>query len=862
MKIHRILCLILLPALLLAGCKKGSDSTDTSAPTEAMTPAPDEVQSPAAGLTLVENGKTEYVIVVDVTDSHANTFAGFLREAVMKRTGAMIPLRAADSAESYQKRIYIGREDIKDSHQSFTVKAEADTLVFSASDPEGYISMESYLTATMLADVQNKTWTVSDTLSYTHDASAASETLQLQKSVQYKLVYPADDADAGKAAAAYAAYLTSDVGMKVQAAPDSSAYENEILLGNVNRPAVKSLLRYMKGEDIYFWGVKDGAYIIYAQNRLQLAMGIEDIASQMLSFSSCDLTAVDNRMGTAADFPQNRFFKDSVRLAKQVYGTYSSLMEREIDLKMSAADKEDIKLVDALITRMGKSVAVRVGSSSALYNGFVVKLDSIDYSMVTKRRDDGHILVATDFLETYFGKTLSADADGYLDLTALVGETAGLTLSYDAATQIAVITPTRVKPFSDPALSSGGYTNAQYLERMKRFFDNPMLPEPDVAVEGTRTEIIANEYDPAYIYDYTDMTYECYASPEILHMTVGGVSTLFISYDIMQMEFPNGVNTTMSGDTRFAKSTDGGKTWQEIATVRDLTYVAIVELNGKLLLLGNRVSNGYVWVGIYDPATGDLQAKDLGFSVWGSAPTAVAIANGRIYRAHNYAVISAPVDADLLNADSWTRTAPPSELITEADYERITGTNVTGKYMLEEGNVVVGPDGELYVLYRIDASPTYGYAAILHLSADGKTLTPVESDKCVGRGIIRIPSNQSKFQIRYDEATGLYLSMVSITTVEEDSAHRRNVMALIASPDLFTWETVGVMLVEREMMNDRLSAISHAYQYVSFDFVGDDLVMVVREAVGNACNYHNSNAITMYTLTDYAEYIRTHTPGN
>ncbi len=853
MKKYRLLACFLSAALLLSACQgkpeQPSDSETTAAETQGSTPPGAE---DTAELSLVTDGKSDYVILVDFTDANANQLASFLQNAIFDKTGAMLPLRSADGVADYQKRILVGDLDTSASEElksatvanSFSIASSSNTLAIYAKDVNGYLALESFVEDELLKEAQKKSWIVKNGYSYRHDPADSAEQMKFvtDGSVEYHLVYDSKDVKAWTQAIAYAKYLRETCGIKIKEGADTGKYANEILLGNVDRESVQQLRRYTQGEDAYFYGVYGGAYIIDSDNRLNLVIGAKKLADTLRMTPNVTIKSEQNQRGTISDFPQDRFYAEAVTLAKRIYGTHSSWVDYQIT-KMSQADQDDIKLVGQLITRMGESVAVCVGSSSALYNGFVVKLDSIDYSMVTKRTDEGHILVASEFFSTYFGKALTADADGYIDLTALCEQSEEHSLYYHDDLQIAIVTPKSVTAY--------GSADAEYLARMDVFFHNPLLPEPDVSVEQTRQEIIANEYDPAYIYDYTDTTYECYASPAIL--SVG--NTLYISYDIMQMEFPNGVNTTMSGDTRFAKSTDGGKTWQEISTVKDLTYVALVELDGKIVLLGNRVSNGYVWVGIYDPATDVLEGNDLGFSVWGSAPTAVAVLDGRIYRAHNLSVISAPIDSDLLKGKNWTRTDDPNELLTKADYERVTGKKVTGNFMFEEGNVVQGKDGELYVLYRIDASPTYGYAAIFHLSKDGKVLTPVDSDKCVGRGFIEIPSNQSKFQIRYDEATGLYLSFVSITT--GNSAHQRNVMALIASEDLFAWETVGVMLVEREMMNAQLSAYAHAFQYISFDFVGEDIVMLVREAVGNACNYHNSNAITMYTLSGYADYIQT-----
>ena len=48
-------------------------------------------------------------------------------------------------------------------------------------------------------------------------------------------------------------------------------------------------------------------------------------------------------------------------------------------------------------------------------------------------------------------------------------------------------------------------------------------------------------------------------------------------------------------------------------------------------------------------------------------------------------------------------------------------------YALGEGSVVLGPDGGIYMLLRIDCDPYCGYAAIVQVSDDGSTLAVVET---------------------------------------------------------------------------------------------------------------------------------------
>ena len=857
----RILSILLLIVLLVSCTPSSTPPMDSDTELSTMDDTAAPIEEPE-DLTIVTDGKSDFAILVDATDPLAKTFATTVQNTIFKTVGVMLPLRSVDELSQYEYKILIGDTGSSESdslksktaENAFSVKTDAKTLTLYANGAQGYVLLEEYFLSTLFVSAQKKEWVIENGSSYCFDpvASASKMTLVEDGSTVYNLVFDTTSTDQWLIATRIATYIQQNTGLKVNAVGDSGKYENEILLGDVNRPTVEYIKKYLSKDGDYLYGVLDGDYIIYSTEAFGIALGVQKLieAVNAESANTLLLSSTNNQLGNLADCAKTDLYAKAVTFSKGLYGTFSSWVDRQLT-KMTQADQADQKLVDALIERMGNSLVVSVGSSSALYQGFVVKLDTVDYGKVTKVTSDQHILIAVDFASRYFGKTLTADSDGYVDITAYCEQSLEYSIYYHASEGIAIVTPKAVTSFENSSQKENGYTNAQYLERMKLFFNNPILPEPSVNVEQSRQEIISNEPDPTYVYDYTTEIYECYASPAIL--AVG--NTLYASHDIIYMSMANNSNTTLAANTSLKKSTDGGKTWTELAFVKDLFYVSLYEYNGKIYLFGNRQSNGYVVVGVYDPTNESFQYADLGFSVMGSAPTAIAVANGRIWRAHNNAVISAPVTSDWLKGESWTRSESPNDVLTKSDYQNATGLNVTGKFWLEEGNIVLGRGGELYAIYRIDASPTWGYAAIFRISDDGKTLTPVASESCVADGIIKFPSGQSKFMIKYDEQTGLYLTFTSLVT--NSNTNQRNVLALVASKDLLNWEVVDVVLVEREMMNNTLSMYAHAFQYIDFDFVGDDIVFIVREAFGNACNYHNSNAITLYTLADYASFIRT-----
>ena len=75
------------------------------------------------------------------------------------------------------------------------------------------------------------------------------------------------------------------------------------------------------------------------------------------------------------------------------------------------------------------------------------------------------------------------------------------------------------------------------------------------------------------------------------------------------------------------------------------------------------------------------------------------------------------------------------------------------------------------------------------------------------------------------------------------------------SKDLENWEVVTTLLVDRTMMNEYVSMMMHAFQYVHFAFDGDDLIYLVREAMDDSDNYHDNNYLTFYRLENFRSYL-------
>ena len=850
----KLLC-VLLMLVLVTSC-----GTQGTVPDESSTGSGSNPDLEPSELTIVENGQSDFMIVVDSGDERAKTFAAYLQTVISGKTGAFLPIRSANVTEDFEHKILVGDTGAEVSGKLkeqlgahvFGVAQEGTAMAVYAEGVAGYYELESYLNEVLLASAEQDSWTLTHGV-YFGETEPSVFSAETGSAEEYYLVYDSSDGEARTIATRAALQISEVCGVSVKPVSDTSQYPNEILFGTVNRAASQRLARYLTAEDTFVAGVFDGCYVMLSDDRLGLAFALKqllDTAQESASGDTVEWSSADNVYSALSEQQKNETYADAVTLATQLYGTFSTYADELLSKQPEAL--EDQQLVDALIARMGDSFAVAIGSSSALYQGYITKLDPTDYSKVTKQSADSHIWIAADFANRYFGETLPTDTDGYVDLTDYCSRNPEYTIDYYEELQVAVVVPEDVPRFLPLREEVNGYTNSEYFIRMEEFFHNSAMPEPGVNTEQSRVEVVRTEHDFTYAYDYTTEVYETFYSPAIWTLDrADGGQDIYVAYEYRKILNRVGYELPT---TYLCKSSDGGQTWTRVGEVQSLSNASLFELNGQLVLIGMHNGPGNVMLGIYDPELGTMEIVELTFDVGIRAPCTVAIENGRIYCAFNDAVISADVTSDIRRSGSWTLSNNPQELLSRADFERVTGekTGANNIFWMEEGNVIMGPDGELYVVYRLDAAPTWGYAVIFRLSADGSTLSVVE--EC--NSIIRFPYTQSKFTVRYDEATGRYVSLTSLPAAQ--TMQQRNVLGLVISEDLIHWEVVEVLLVDREMLNTTVSYVSHAFQYVDFVFSGDDILFVVREAVGETNYFHDGNYIAMYTLSDYAELIESH----
>ncbi len=311
--------------------------------------------------------------------------------------------------------------------------------------------------------------------------------------------------------------------------------------------------------------------------------------------------------------------------------------------------------------------------------------------------------------------------------------------------------------------------------------------------------------------------------------------------------------------TRVFESADGGQTWRQISEIDGAFWSTLFVQRGGLYLIGTTerygdtvirrsTDGGRTWTAPADARTGLLQSG----GGYHCAPQPVLVHKGRIWRAmednrggkgwakHFRAImLSAPLDADLLDATNWTiSNALPSDLKW-----------LDGKFNgWLEGNAVAAPDGHVVNVLRVDVPGGYGKAAIVDVSEDGKTASFDPST-----GFIDMPGGSTKFTIRFDPVSKYYWSLSNSVPERHVDQGRapgaiRNTLALVRSSDLRRWEVRAVVAYHHDVKH-------HGFQYPDWQFAGEDIVAVARTAyddgLGGAHNFHDANYLTFHRIRDF-----------
>lgn len=329
-------------------------------------------------------------------------------------------------------------------------------------------------------------------------------------------------------------------------------------------------------------------------------------------------------------------------------------------------------------------------------------------------------------------------------------------------------------------------------------------------------------------------------------------------------------NTLYSRSTAIYRSTDKGKSWILYSTPTSMNFTRLFEHNGALYIMGTEsdgeliicksTDNGKTWT-VPDATTRygyiNLPDGEKGHQ----APTTIAVWGGRIWRAmetnrdhlgsyekHYPFVISAPVNADLLDPDQWKC----SNIVGTENFYK----NGHTMYELIEGNVIVGPDDKLYNLLRCSSNTTSSWACLARVISSN-IMEATNSD------LVNLPGGGKKFTVLYDEQSGLYWTLTNPADESENKQYKhngvysagitvdliRNRVSLYSSADLKNWT------LRKENVLYNSDPFFHGFQYIDWKIDGNDIVFVSRTAIpeerGLPIRQHDANMMTFHRIKNF-----------
>lgn len=324
--------------------------------------------------------------------------------------------------------------------------------------------------------------------------------------------------------------------------------------------------------------------------------------------------------------------------------------------------------------------------------------------------------------------------------------------------------------------------------------------------------------------------------------------------------------------TSLYRSGDDGQTWRNITHLSGAFWSGLFEHGGAVYLFGTSAQygsivirrsddGGFTWTHPADEDSGLLFRGGAHHAPpnYHCAPVPVLKAGGRIYRAFEDCdpprwgigfralVVSAEEDADLLRAASW-------RMSNALAYDQTTdppefGDNPQGGSGWLEGNVVEAPDGSLWDILRVHSAPVLNKAAMVRILDEGRRL---EFDPATG--FIDFPGGLSKFTIRRDPETGVYWTL-SNDMEDGPKPIRRNRLSLFSSPDLRSWTKRATLLWDNLEADPEASVKNTGFQYVDWQFDGDNLIYLVRTAYDGAHNFHDANRMTFGRVRNFRQHI-------
>ena len=326
---------------------------------------------------------------------------------------------------------------------------------------------------------------------------------------------------------------------------------------------------------------------------------------------------------------------------------------------------------------------------------------------------------------------------------------------------------------------------------------------------------------------------------------------LLVSMDVFAGNHPQNL-------TLIFRSDDNGDSWHYVSELMPCFWGKMFILGNELYMLSCSTEYGDLLIG--KSADGGKTFTTPVCLLRGSNgkngnngvhknPQNVFIHEGRIWNTlewgnwdnpsfyHAAMVMSASLEDDLLKPESWSFSEP---LTYKSAWEGTVQNGWAAGTI--EGTLCLSPKGELMNIMRyniMEGDPPYGLVLAYKVNTSDPD-APLEYSHS-----IKMPCNNAKFMIKYDEVSKKYYSIVSRIDCEE-RAFGRNLLSLMRSPDLENWETVCDLIDKRDEDMKKVG-----FQYVDFEFEGEDIIYLCRTSINNAHDYHDANYSTFHIIKNF-----------
>ncbi|MEE2910693.1 MAG: sialidase family protein [Candidatus Poribacteria bacterium] len=355
-------------------------------------------------------------------------------------------------------------------------------------------------------------------------------------------------------------------------------------------------------------------------------------------------------------------------------------------------------------------------------------------------------------------------------------------------------------------------------------------------------------------------------SPSIIRL-IGG--TMLATHDYFGPGCPKN-HENEEHLTSVYRSTDDGATWSNLTHVANAYWSTLFTHQGDVYLIGTsqqygsivirRSSDGgYTWSHPSDDRSGLLFQGGPFHQPpnYHCAPVPILEKDGRLYRAFEDCtpclwgtgfqslIISADSSADLLQASSWTMS---NKLPFDSSHVPSEWGKLEKPGWLE-GNLVETKGGEVWNILRFNSTPIWDKAAVIQVHDGGQKITFQPND-----GFIDFPGGITKFTIRFDSVSELYLTL-SNNNPNTENPSRRSVLSLHASENLTDWQHKMTLLQDDSGLPYNQSIELTGFQYPDWQFDGEDIICLVRTAYDGAHNFHDSNRITFHRIKNFRRLI-------